>query len=125
MPKQQCIKNSTSAKIFPGEYGDIGFGSVAMKFAQRDPSQEKFLSFKIWLQTPFSERILENNVRKTKINIIAVNDDENNVDAFSGKKNHTNLEDEYSVIWPDTNSDSASTLSEQAWHIQPTSYKSG
>lgn len=45
------------------------------------------------------------------INNIAVNVDRNRMDAYSAKKNNTNIDDEYSVMCPLTNSDSASTLS--------------
>lgn len=44
-------------------------------------------------------------------NKIAVKVDKNKIDAYSDKKNKTKIDDEYSVMWPDTNSDSASTLS--------------
>lgn len=44
-------------------------------------------------------------------NRIAVRVDKNKIEAYSDKKNKTKIDDEYSVIWPETNSDSASTLS--------------
>lgn len=45
------------------------------------------------------------------MNNMAVKVDKNKIEAYSAKKNKTNIEEEYSVICPDTNSDSASTVS--------------